>query len=80
MVGVVMRKKHRVHAVNAVGDALKSKLGGRVDKNALVAHTHEDARAGSPVARVGGRADRTVAADHRYAVRRAAAENDHFDW
>ena len=79
VVGVMMRVEHRIHAVDVVGETLQAKLGRGVDQDVRLARTNPNAWAGALVPRIIRRAYRALAPDHRHPVRRAGAQNHHFD-
>jgi len=79
VVRVMMRKQHGVHGLDPVGQALQTQFGRCIDQNPHAAEAHENAGTGPPVAGIIGSTNRASAADHRHAVRRAAAQNNYFE-
>lgn len=78
MIGMVMREKHGVDAIDLVGDALQPQFGSSIDENVKFFVANEYARPRAFVARIVGCTHLTIAADHGHAVRRAGAEDDDF--
>ena len=79
MVGMGMGEDDRVDHIDGVGDALKAKLGSRVDQHAAGAGRRNDnGGASAAVVGIGAGADFAVAADHRNAGAGAGAEEKKF--
>jgi hypothetical protein len=75
VVGVGVGVEQRVDGADAGVQALLAQVGAGVDEDPPASRLDEDGAAAALVARVGGAADRAVAADLRHARRGAAAQH-----
>ena len=78
VVGVSMREDEQVELGQVLPHALQSEFRRGVDLHVQPVHDDVEAGTRAPVARIGRRADRTIAGDHRDALRGAGAEKEDF--
>ena len=74
VVGVVVREQDGVNHRDLLAEQLQPQLRRRVDEDVALGQADQDGAAVALVARVGGLAHGTVAADHGHADRRAGAQ------
>ena len=73
-----MGKNKDVEAADILADALEAELRRRIDLHVQPVHDDVHRCARPTVARIAGGADRTIARDHRDALRRASTKKYHF--
>ncbi len=77
VIGMGVGVEQRVDPLDTRRQALHAQIGRRIDQQPGRPLVDQDRTALAPIARLGGRADGTAAADHRDAGRGAAAEHGH---
>ena len=74
VVGVGVRKYHRVDAIHIIGDALKPQFRRRIHQHAHLPVGDHHRRTRAPVVRIGRSADVALAPDHRHPGTGAGAQ------